>query len=396
MATPQAGGSGAVNNIVQNNVDNDPPLQVEERPQFRLNTFSGKEDPAEVRAFLRKVTTLQGQTGWTATKMANMVAFHLKDKAARWYDNLRIDDPVTCDNWDLLRPQFEARFLPVLTSADLALLNEESKMTTDMDVMEFYDYCRHIQHRIALTVSEPHRTGIHKVAFDEYFNSQLLNRFLQGLRPELREKVLSQDVKTIPQALEKAKAVEIALRKEKPKLKMIAELSEDNELSPEQVQEMEELTQRIEEIRTGGGRGRNPFRRTNNRTPGNNNNNNGGYGNQSNQGRRWNQGRNSGRNNSWGPTNRTPDSQDRGQRPNNQDARNKTCFLCKQPGHFVANCNQWKKLQSQTASSPAPKSNLAAIEHQKSTDEVSSLEPANPWRGLPPWNQMVDKSTYPF
>jgi len=325
-----------------------------------------------------------------------MVAFHLKDKAARWYDNLRIDDPVTCDNWDLLRPQFEARFLPVLTSADLALLNEESKMTPEMDVMEFYDYCRHIQHRIALTVSEPHRTGIHKVAFDEYFNSQLLNRFLQGLRPELREKVLSQDVKTIPQALEKSKAVEIALRKDKPKLKMIAELTEDQDLSPEQIQEMEELTQRIEEIRTGGDRGRNPFRRPNNR-PQNGNN-------PPNQGRRWNQSRNSGRNNNgnnnnnngWASNNRSSAAQERGQRPAGQDPRGKTCFLCKQPGHFVANCLQWKKFQAQTANNTNPKPNLAAIEHQKPTEEVSSLEPINPWNGMQPWNQTTNRSTYPF
>ena len=146
----------------------------------------------------------------------------------------------------------------------------------------------------------------------------------------------------------------------------------------------------------GGARGRNPFRRPNNR-PQNGNN-------PSNQGRRWNQNRNPGRNNnsnnnnnnSWTSNSRNSEPQERGQHPTGQDPRGKTCFLCKQPGHFVANCHQWKKLQAQTANNTNPKSNLAAIEHQKPTEEVSSLEPINPWNGMQPWNQAANRSTYPF
>jgi len=379
---PQAG--------TANNGDEDPDQrQIEERPQFRLSSFAGKEDPAEVRAFLRKITTLQGQTGWNPTKMANMVAFHLKDKAARWYDNLRIDDPVTCNDWNLLRPLFEARFLPALTSADLATLNEESKMTSDMDVMEFYDFCRHIQHRIALTVSEANRTGIHKVAFDEFFNNQLLNRFLQGLRPELKEKVLSQNVKTIQDAMEKARAVEIALRKEKPKTQVIAEVTPAKEPNPEA--EIEELMLRIEAIqaRNGRSRGQTPFRRSNFRNFSNNNSN----------GRRWGGNNNNNNNRRNYYPRREDQTTDKGQtnsrQQSNADTTTRTCFFCKKPGHFIANCNQLRRLQDNST----PKSNLAAIEHQTNQEEVSALEIAQYPASLfgptaNPWNQTTPG--YPF
>lgn len=360
-------------------------------PLMRLGHFQGTEDPADVKAFVRKVESLKKAAAWNDERTAGAVTTAFKGKAAKWIEVLEREDNNDINSWDTLKPLFEKRWIRDLGPSDRAALQEALKQTSEQTVRDFADHCKFMVFRAYEHLPENVRTSD---AHKETAKDQVLTKFLFGLLPSINETVNHARPRTLEEALAAAENAEMTVKAkkgvDKKTLGHVAEVrgADDGSAATadEEDQEDEHLEGIIEAIRAGfgrgNGRGGSSNGRPNGRGGGNGNRGKGGKGKgqwngwQANSGNGGNGNQNSG---GWQVANA---GRGRGRGRG-------TCWTCGGP-HYKRDCPSWREFQhwqgsrgAQSGSSPYPSNangSVKAIDYQPESASSSG-------QGAPPPRQ---------
>jgi len=352
--------------------------------QLRLPTFYGTEDQPNVLAFLDCVETVQGGHNFDDVRIANFVRFAMQGKARKWLNTVREEDEENVLDWALLRPLFEARWLPPLSHEEAHTLQTALVQTDKMDVRDFWDECNHVQDRLKRMFPQAVRDD---PLYVQMRRAMMISRFINGLKKEIRDVVLKARIQGHDQAAanlirETAITAEMTLKKEKTPIANIAAVDGlDDQAQEELAQALAETKEQfIEAIQGGKYRTSNNFRgrpqgnrgRGNpNSRPGSNGNDNKANGQASKPTNTPNGGGWRAVNNNW----RSNSGNGNGQSANNGNPKrngNPKCGACLEAGHFMRECPMMAAFRKQHQGGKQ----LAAIDYVPSK-EVATIEAAD-------------------
>jgi hypothetical protein len=165
------------------------------------------------RAFIAAADNAQVAGNINGARMAALVKGHLLGDAKEWLDTQVALGTNGLDDWDTLRPLFQAQFSRNMTMAELAALQRTLDHKTGEKTATFFVRCQrfHIEEDMGL----PDATRAHAMYLAE-FNRRVKMTFMKGLRPDIRLAMTGVDVNaaTGPELLEAAKRAETLLMKD--------------------------------------------------------------------------------------------------------------------------------------------------------------------------------------
>ena len=356
--------------------------------QLRIPTFYGTEDKASVLAFLDRVETVQGGHHFDDVRMANFVRFAMAGRAVKWLNTVRSDNPDNVLDWTLLRPIFEARWLPPLSHEEAHTLQTALSQTDKLDVRSFWDDCTDVQDRLR-NMFPP---GV--LAADTYPDmkrAMIISRFINGLRPAIRDAVLAariqgHDAAAAALVRETAITAEARFNKGKPTVADIAEvaglddttqadldqaLADTKEQFIEAIQNGKYRTSNNYRGRPQSSRGRGNFQQrpsadASNNKPHNGNTTRPNNGNGGNSNGGWRA-----VNNNWRSNNNGNGGNHNGNGNGGGQKRKPKCGACLEDGHFMRECPMMAAFRKQHQGGKQ----LAAIEYAP-TKEVATVEAA--------------------
>ena len=202
-----------------------------------------------------------GQTaaGWTDPQTCSRAKMFLKGKAMVWLQNRIISNTEGLNAWypaaneqgiraPNLRTLLIDRFLLVNTPSEQARLRATLSQKEGEDSATFYDRVEQVQFALDQALPSAFRVD-QKAAYDIVHEGQVLQAFINGLKPEVRTHVTTLNLATATEARNAAKSFEMA-NSRKPKIASISSAHPDHENMASQVASMV-----IDAVYRGRGRG---------------------------------------------------------------------------------------------------------------------------------------------
>ena len=201
----------------------------------RAPTFKGTETRAEVLMYLERLNAVIGAAGLhkqdKRLEGASTMVLGFKDEAYVWFNTYKEENPDEACAYATLRAAFEERFLPTLDRKDIEKLGQELIQRPDEQVANFMDRCVYFIIRMYDELDVDVKTS---AAFKAVKEKQILDRFLQGMRPDIKAIVVqhSHETKDRKTFLSKARDAEISLTTARTKA-AVAEITAVQQLGEE-------------------------------------------------------------------------------------------------------------------------------------------------------------------
>ena len=213
---------------------------------------------------------------WTPQNTAQTAYMAMRDKAANWINNQRRGGNEAVNSWTTLKPLFEKRFHKTATLSQECALQDSLYQKKDESVNDFYDRVDSAQYVFdekwpALEENATQAQRTQDAASKKASHKQgVYEKFLKGLKKNIKEVVVLKQVANLEDLLEKAVDVELSLgiSGENASVAEIAEIENDEaegaaSLKPEKQRQNEafnvdELKECVDFIKTqmrGNGRG---------------------------------------------------------------------------------------------------------------------------------------------
>lgn len=188
----------------------------------KLQDFDGITPP--IIEWIAHITMCQQATGWTNAQTAERVKLHIKGNAMIWLQNRIREQTPGLDTWfpdpaapggprvPNLRTLLVSRFQKTKTPAEQARLRSTLTQSDSEDVATFFDRVEAVQFAIDETLPAAFVVD-QKAQYDIIRGQLVLSNFINGLKPDIRMHVTTQNVATTDMAKEAAIAYEMANRK---------------------------------------------------------------------------------------------------------------------------------------------------------------------------------------
>jgi len=157
--------------------------------------FNGTEGPMTARIFVQDMDAAMAAGNFTPQRMAGVFKSKLKGDARTWLTAKQGRGVAGFDNWETIKPQFEAEYLVPLTVAQLNQIAKTLVQKGNEAVGAFYNRVEvfHIDQDFRLTAAEKATAG-----YEASFERRVRNVFLTGLRREVLQAMSSVDVHEAP------------------------------------------------------------------------------------------------------------------------------------------------------------------------------------------------------
>ena len=189
---------------------------------LKIPLFQGTETRGEVAAFISKADSAIKAGGYgtpdKSEEAASYISYSLRGAAFEWFDVFQSEHPNEARNYEQLMQAFKARWVMDLTLTEIQDMKLALKQAPDEGVLRFADRCAFVQKMENANVSAADKATDY---FKSASNKAIITKFLEGLRPEIKERVQSQSkgCTTIQDYRQVARDIEVALQKDKEKIK---------------------------------------------------------------------------------------------------------------------------------------------------------------------------------
>lgn len=185
----------------------------------KIADFDG--DNMNVLEWIQSVRMCAGATDWDDGGICERAKLHLTGKARTWLQNRIMALTPGVDAWDPpvvngikppnLQQLLTQRFLQAVTPTEQARLRLTLNQSENEDASTFFDRCEATQFALDASLPEGFRTGPgNKANYDIVRGQQILQNFINGLRPAARNHVTTLNVASADDALKAATAFEQA------------------------------------------------------------------------------------------------------------------------------------------------------------------------------------------
>ena len=182
---------------------------------IRLNHFNGDMPP--FINWCQHVNMCVNAAGWSQEATAQRAKMALKGKAAIWLQNQMSKGVEGLDTWfpaevngarvPNLLTLMENRFHTSLTPLEQSQLRATLTMKDSEDVLTFFDRVEHVQLELDRSLPVTFRVDS-KAAYKIYYDHQVFNNFVCGLRADIQTHVITANAVTMTDARNAATAFE--------------------------------------------------------------------------------------------------------------------------------------------------------------------------------------------
>jgi len=187
---------------------------------LKIPLFHGTETRGEIAAFISKADAAIKAGGYgvpaKSEEAASYIAFSLRGAGFEWFDVLQSENPAVARDYPQLMQAFKDRWVMDLTLTEIQDMKAALKQTAEEGVLRFADRCAFVQKMENANVSDADKaTNFFKAANDKAITA----KFLEGLRTDIKERVLAQSkgCNNIQDYRQLARDIEVALQKDKQK-----------------------------------------------------------------------------------------------------------------------------------------------------------------------------------
>lgn len=188
----------------------------------KITDFDG--DNMNILEWIQSIRMCAGATDWDDEGICERAKLHLTGKARTWLQNRIMAMTPGIDAWDpavvggIKPPNLQQlliqRFLQAVTPTEQARLRLTLNQTENEDASTFFDRCEATQFALDASLPEGFRTGLNnKANYDIVRGQQILQNFINGLKPAARNHVTTLNVASADDALKAATAFEQANNK---------------------------------------------------------------------------------------------------------------------------------------------------------------------------------------
>jgi hypothetical protein len=185
----------------------------------KIADFDG--DNMNILEWIQSVRMCAGATDWDDEGICERAKLHLTGKARTWLQNRIMAMTPGIDAWDPavvngVKPPnsqqlLTQRFLQAVTPTEQARLRLTLNQSENEDASTFFDRCEATQFALDASLPEGFRTGAgNKANYDIVRGQQILQNFINGLKPAARNHVTTLNVASADDALKAATAFEQA------------------------------------------------------------------------------------------------------------------------------------------------------------------------------------------
>ena len=185
----------------------------------KIADFDGEN--MNILEWIQSVRMCAGATDWDDEGICERAKLHLTGKARTWLQNRIMAMTPGINAWDPevvagakppnLQQLLTQRFLQAVTPTEQARLRLNLNQSENEDASTFFDRCEATQFALDASLPEGFRTGAgNKANYDIVRGQQILQNFINGLKPAARNHVTTLNVATADDALKAATAFEQA------------------------------------------------------------------------------------------------------------------------------------------------------------------------------------------
>ncbi|KAG9286446.1 hypothetical protein G9A89_014612 [Geosiphon pyriformis] len=140
----------------------------------KISKFTGKNSKTSPQEWLNKVSKAGDANGWNAARMLKTILYFLQETAGEWFENLE----ALPEHWEAFKTAFLEQFTNNNTSITLQNWFQNIKQEPSESVMTYLGKFNKLLRRIRQLETNEY-----------YFNAQILDQFIAGLKDKLIKKL---------------------------------------------------------------------------------------------------------------------------------------------------------------------------------------------------------------
>ncbi|KAG9291669.1 hypothetical protein G9A89_022088 [Geosiphon pyriformis] len=194
----------------------------------KIPEFNGEDIETSPQKWLDQVTKAGDANGWNAARMLRTIPYFLKGTAEEWFENLT----APFNDWNAFKTAFLEQFIDNNTSITLCNRFQNIKQEPSESVMTYIGKFNKLLRRIRQLETNNY-----------YFNAQILDQFIAGLKDKLIKKVRPHVPEDLNSAIQHAKRYEMTME-EANRTKLVNLAIEETSSTAEE--KIDQLTKKIE------------------------------------------------------------------------------------------------------------------------------------------------------
>ncbi|KAG9284878.1 hypothetical protein G9A89_003801 [Geosiphon pyriformis] len=194
----------------------------------KIPEFNGEDIETSPQEWLDQVTKAGDANGWNAARMLRTIPYFLKRTAGKWFENLI----TPFNDWTAFKTAFLEQFTDNSTSITLQNCFHNIKQEPSESVMTYIGKFNKLFRQICQLETN-----------DYYFDAQILDQFITGLKDKLIKKVHPHALENLNSAIQYAKRYEMVI-KEANRTKLVNLAIEETSLAAEE--KIDQLIKKVE------------------------------------------------------------------------------------------------------------------------------------------------------
>ncbi|KAG9296977.1 hypothetical protein G9A89_001768 [Geosiphon pyriformis] len=163
----------------------------------KIFEFNGEDIETSPQEWLNQVTKAGDANGWNVARMLRTILYFLKETADKWFENLT----TLFNDWTAFRTAFLEQFTDNNTSITLQNCFRNIKQKLSESVMTYIEKFNKLLRQICQLETNNY-----------YFDAQILDQFIAGLKDKLIKKVCPHAPEDLNSAIQHAKRYEMAIK----------------------------------------------------------------------------------------------------------------------------------------------------------------------------------------